>query len=516
MNLEINKNHKKINLSKISTRNKIFSSLMATSLSLVLFSGCAKSNDAEIVFNDNEPKYEDAYQNNVYSSTIQEQIDYSVIKQKIESINNNSVINVPNFLKKYIIPESDSPYTEEITKEQLESLTTLSVSCFDVTNPDELLWLNYCINLESLNILIFNDDILNEVIDLPNLQNLSISNYGNTTVTLNKNNSGILTSGKLSYLKLTDINVEKDLLEALDTLKTLDLSDMSDFIMINYDVDYSDLDSLRTIIISNPYSFAARLSMDELTRLMNSSISIKDTNNRHVRQVVKDICVQMDSIISNLDIPESLTEEQKFELILMYVLNTLQYNEEIDTKSRNHTAQVNDVKPFYNGGYLYGALENDTQICGNYAAFVTALCDKFNIESYVTVSSSHAWNLVYLDGSYYYVDSTFMDNELKGENTLENVLSNEWYLSDPLNQKDRIYSAINIPDIVHIVPIEEPQLMDNNVEDITNQKYEVSVGTEKYILSASALIGLLGSLGYAYNKKKKDMIIKTEEQQKTR
>ncbi len=505
MNLEINSNHKKVNLSKIALRNKIFSSVMATSLSLVLFSGCARTNNdnkANIISDENVQMTDENYFN----------FDYEKINNKINEINNNGIINVPNSLKKYIVTDSDHPETEIITKEYLESLTSINLSCFDLYDPNYLLWLNYCVNLESLNILVFNDDILKGVLNLPNLKNLSISNFGDSSITLDRTSSGLLTSDTLEYLKLTNLNVEKGLLEHLSQLKTLDISDNDDFVLLNYDIDFSKLNNLENLIISNPYSLIARMSTEEYETLLDSGVNIVDSFGKDQRPTVRKIVNKIDRILDKIDLSKAKTEEDKFKIVLSFVLDNFEYNNDIDNKIKNHEAKMDDINPFYDNGYLNAALNNDTQICGNYAALVTALCDRLNIGTFVTVSNTHAWNLVYLDGNYYYIDATIIDNE---SNNQRDYYNNEWFLKDPNSEIDRMHTPINLPDIISIERIDEQEFI-NETEDMTNKEYKVIINEKEYIVGAAALVGMLTALGVVSANKKKNMNVVKNEKTKTR
>ena len=497
MNLEINKNHKKVNLKRISTRNKIFSSVMAASLSLVLFSGCAKNNS-----NTNDNNYEN----------IKIEINYDEVNKKVEEINHNGIVDVPNTLKKYIVEDSESPENEIITVDYLQSLKSLNISCFNMYDENSLLWLNYCTNLESLNILIYDDTVLSGVLPLPNLNNLCISNYGNYNVTLDRNNASILTSNNLKYLRLSQLNVEKGLLENLKQLETLDISSNTDFILINYDIDFSALTSLNELIISNPYTLVARLDSSEYEKLVESGIKITDSAGNNLKRTLISINNYLDETINNLNINQNMTDNEKLETILEYTLNTLEYNQESSERITNHDASLQEINEYYENGYLYGVTDNNTQISGNYAALITALCDRCNINSFVDVSDVQAWNLVELNGNYYYLDASIIDRNQNIYN--ESVTNENWYLRDVNEDLDNIHQTINLPDVLLIESIEE-EVINDGVEDITNQKYKVTIGQKEFIIGAGALVGMLAGLGLAVNSKKKNMkIVQKQEKEK--
>ena len=72
--------------------------------------------------------------------------------------------------------------------------------------------------------------------------------------------------------------------------------------------------------------------------------------------------------------------------ILIYVLENCIYDPDV----KNNTSD--DILSFYEGGKLYGALEKDTQICGNYSALVCALCKRVNLKANYIVDN----NLIYV------------------------------------------------------------------------------------------------------------------------
>ena len=129
-------------------------------------------------------------------------------------------------------------------------------------------------------------------------------------------------------------------------------------------------------------------------------------------EMMKQIDAKLDNIISTLNINENSTNQEKLDAIIMYALKHFRYDPTVDSMSSYDPNREATIKSFYEDGYLYGALERDTQLCGNYAAFITAIANRIGLESYMMMSDVHCWNLVKVDGDYYYVDTTWMDNNL--------------------------------------------------------------------------------------------------------
>lgn len=512
MNLEINKNHKKIDLSKLKDRNKISSSLMSAVLAVSLFSGCSKQVDN---LNNELPTTNEA--------TIEEVIDTPTIKtfsynknedtetlNKIEAILKDDIVEFPEVLKPSINLSKDA----SVTKEYLESLTELNISTVSINSKEDLLWLNYCTNLNTLKLLVFDDDIIEYVSTLPNLERLALYNCGKNSATIDSNNCKILFSPKLNYLVLSDFNSEPGLIESLKNLKILDIGFSNNTILINYDLDYSKLTHLDRLIVSNPYSIAVRMDSKELDLLLKNNTLITTRQNEDMSYRLQTINSKLDEIVNSIEIEDNSSEEEKLDAIIMYVLKNLKYDPEISEKLESNS-QIN-ASSFYDDGCLYGALELDTQICGNYSALVSALCERLDLNDINQMSTVHSWNLVYVDGNNYYLDTTLIDSLVTDETDLNEIKDQEWYLKDPNIEVDYVHTSNNLSDLITIKEIfVESQLQEQTeVQDISNKEYELSINNKKYILPAGILVGILGGLGYAYKEKKKEKELKNTEEVK--
>ena len=523
MNLEINKKHKKVKLINLKNKNQIFSSIMSGVLAITLFSGCTRINNEQneaVVENDikiEETLTQDLNETQDIKDNIVEikqisDVQRVNLEEKLKDISQGELIEVPDSLKPSIVKDSLDPLSKKITIEYLENIRELRLTTFNLTSPDELLWLNYCKNLESLQIIITNDNILREVYELPNLKKLILINCGNKNITLDVDSSILLTSPNLVYLKLNQINIEDGLIEQINQIKVLDIQDNDDLFLINFNIDYTKLTNLQRIIISNPYSVIIHLDTEELNQLINNGVIITDKDGNDQTRLLQDINNQIDSIINNLNINENSTKEEIVQEIVLYTLEALKYDQQITELIESNQVKHEDTKEFYNNGYLYGALETDSSICGNYSSLIATLCDRFNINGRIQISMSHAWNIVYLNGDNYYIDATILD---EGFNNSEdsNLYGQEWYLKDPNDVNDLTHKAINIPDILTIRPIENPITIEEEsyeetyeeplVNDISNKNYVLVINNKVYIISSVVMIGILSGLGYAYKSKEK-------------
>ena len=122
-----------------------------------------------------------------------------------------------------------------------------------------------------------------------------------------------------------------------------------------------------------------------------------------------ELCKQVDEVLSSLDITDSSSEYEVIRAIYDYICSNVTY----------------DYENMNNDDYLlkstaYAALINKTAVCNGYAMLVSRMLTQAGISCrYVTGTNleraPHAWNVVGIDGVYYYVDATW-DAGKKPEN----------------------------------------------------------------------------------------------------
>ena len=502
MKLEINKNHKKINLSNLKYKNKVTSTLLSSILALTLFSGCSYNNSMNNIASNNEVTYEESY--DVETSYQDETISKEEIQKKIDSIRNNNIIYVPDIIKSQLLGKNKD---NDVTVSFLQYLTDVNLSLPCNTTKDDLLWLNYCTNLNTLTLIINNDEVLDYILELPKLERLAINNIGQNTHAIT-NNTHILFSPNLNYLILTDFNIQKGLLESLTNLQNLDISSNEDPILLNYDIDYTKLTNLKMLIVDNLYTLAIHLDSNELNTLLNSNVKIVNKKLNDMSEKLIEINKKIDEMVSYIE-ENSNDNEEKLDSIIMYILKTLKYDPEVSEQIKNNDNDNKHLDKFYKNGCLYGALELDTQICGNYAALMSTLCDRFKIDAMTQLSKVHAWNLVYVDGLYYYVDSTLIDSGIKNEEDIEEMRNSKWYLRKPSTIDDHSHNPVNLSEIISI---EEIACNDNF--DISNNIYKLSLFNKQYIVNGAILIGILSGLGLAYQENKDKTLVNISNQSK--
>ena len=271
-----------------------------------------------------------------------------------------------------------------------------------------------------------------------------------------KNCAFLNKANKLNRLVIANFNIEAGLIESLTSLKDLYLITSLDEIVINYDIDYSKLIFLNNLIINRPYSIIAHMSTDEVNTLINNNVGILMSDGKGEYVSAKDLLIEtnymIDKMIDEININDNMKEIDKVKSILYYVLDKLDYDEEVRAELNKGTEHIN-VSSFYEMGYLYGALNKGSAICGNYASLFVTLCDRAQVSGLVTTSYKHAWNVLNIDDSLCYVDPTFLDDYFENSSdklTLDNVLINN-LLDD----------VVNIPEEINIENLKQLSIMSN-------------------------------------------------------
>ena len=429
--LEINNEHKKISSLNISKpKKKIISSLLGVAVAISTYSG--------------------AYSVKANAEGIEEQSFYSETYE--------DEIFIPACYRDDVVFCCNKTSTDIITKKDLENMKSLSIWN---SSSDKLDFLKYCTSLKSLLIKTSESDLdnLSYISDLKNLEKFSLVST-KLPVEMNMDNCSFLLNCKwFTELQLKGhINVEPELLKKMDHLKKMTVC-YDEYT----DIDFSNLNNLRSLKIDGePYDIAVSTSVDDINNLKSNGVSVEIDYD--LMSKLKDIDNKLDSIIDSLNIDSSFSDEEKMNKIILYVLDNLSYDNNMNDKLSNGDIDAYDYSlQFYEGGNLFGALEMDSQICGNYAALVSALSHRLGIYCYHMLSNNHSWNLVSLDGNYYYIDATILDNRMfnvtydkGGESHIESKTASEiinegnnqfldYYMDEPLAYNDSIHNEINFP-----------------------------------------------------------------------
>lgn len=133
-------------------------------------------------------------------------------------------------------------------------------------------------------------------------------------------------------------------------------------------------------------------SVDNTASLMSTS-SASSASSSKISGTVNDQIIQIDAAANNIikNINPSWSDFQKIYYVHDWFINNITY----DLNAPNR-------------GTIYGALIQKRAICSGYAIAFRYLMRKLNIDCKIVVSNTadHAWNIVKLEGNWYYDDPT--------------------------------------------------------------------------------------------------------------
>ena len=521
--LELNKNDSMSNVSKLHQNKQLYRRSIAGILVLCsLYSGSlispVKVKATEI------------------ESTTQTQMDN--IKHP------NMEIEIPECYKWKVAEICHKDITDKITIGDLQNASVRELK-LRITDNSSLEWLNYVKSINELDISISTDDYsaLKEIEKINGATKINISSPINIRAAITNEDFKFIKNTKtLKELDLFLCSVEKGFLEELKQLDILHMKSNS-----NYATDYSKLTHLKELDLrqSGPYDIAADITREDYDTLKNAGVKITFSSKEDESTYIE-ICNELEQVVESLKLNETSTDQEKLDAILIHVLDKLTYDKEVSKALRTNTEHTALTQSFYIDGYLYGALEKESSICGNYAAYVQALAKRVDLQAYFIESTNHAWNLIMIDGEEYYVDATWMDGDyiyVKEETkvkqgnatvtstTVKPITAQEaiasgraseldWYMADPENypyneEKKESHEEINLPKFIPINPKmaeeNENTIIDNNEEGTEETKtfvqeplelteedeFEVSIGDKKWIITSSAAVGIMMGLGGA-------------------
>lgn len=505
MELEVNKSHKKIDLSHIKKPLIRFGA--GALVSLCIFSGMynPKAKGDEYVEIPPQPvEITSVYETTPQETTIEESIDYAV--------------KIPNKYLFNILFQVGKTEDDQVMVSDLQKIEYLNIS---VEEDSDLHFLSYCTNLKDLQITCLSENAINQLNNLPTIPNLESISLYNIFLDLELNEDNIVflqNNPSIKYLELDGILLVPGVEEKLNELETLRLGSN-----LNVDIDFTKLTNLKhlDLIEIEPYTLAMHFNKEEYNTLLNAGVEIN--MDEEYRTMFLSANEKLDKIVKSLGVTKESTDREKLDAILLYTLDNLTYDQTIASLSKTELESTDLAREFYQNGLLYGALEKDTAICGNYTALVEALSDRLGnpTDSFYMTSNTHAWNLMNIDGELYYVDSTWLDDF--SLITAPMIASGDgekasWYMEEPTSSNITLLD----PSGAHIPVVNIPEYMkghknyyiDYDINDVrylaSNQQITVKVGEEEKETSIGSIIGTMVAFGLAvslnnkHNNKKKD------------
>lgn len=492
-------------------KKKVSKALLGTATSMSVLTGCAaEERQVEEPIAVNETHFDNELEmvniSDVYKEALSDATGYDI---------NHS----------YTIGDLRKIGTDEVSRKRGADLV------IDVVDDSSLYWLSYCENIGSLIIKIGNIDVtylLNSILVLPNLTYFCLADFNGNYYS--EENLSFLKNDKLSTFDLCgNLVVDKNFLYNMKTLKRLGLLYDS---AINLDTNrVSELEKLTNIsFFEEPYTTAIYVDTDDYNKLKDNGIKIDFEDyyyGDYYKNKFEKANRELDNIVLGLGLKEDISNQEKLNRIILYTLDNFEYDMAINDMLANGESPSTDK--FYKEGYLKAIIEGDGKIiCGNYAAIISALVKRAGMDMFILKSSNHAWNLVELEGEYYYVDATTLDAFNYYENDddfVRNLIECgeasglQWYMKEYQSNEElsEMYTIVNTSyeDINNI--IENNEKVDINYDDIAEymeevelkESYDVNVDNNHRSINGGTLLGVLVGLGLAkkvYNnnvKKKK-------------
>lgn len=460
------------------------------------------------------------------------QPEFKVLKRKVLLSSSNSSYNTISNTK---FDSFKLKINNNYNKEELSHIKKVEIDLIDGENYD---YLNQMINLETL--------IINDYSTQPLLDNIDGSIFKNkmNIEIYRKNNKQSFTKEKFGFLKdipyINKLTLGKPL-ELGSTTDSKILNSINNYIILNnfksvsYNIESSFLESLKNVHnLSLAIDEYFRYDYNDLTFLdslyLNGGaydvaiyFSNKDIENLEKRGVIvttndMEKLVEANNkitlIIKELDIKSNMTDINKLDKVLAFVLKNSKYDEDITNV--DDPSNYN-LSKFYKGGLLKGFLDNNSQICGNYASIVNVLLNRLNIKSYLINSSNHIWNVVFINDMYYYLDPTWIDGtiidysneKISAEEIFDNEKygfiknSFELYLLEP-EKVDNLKIDLHTPTFI---PFDIQNSLNIHTSNSNIIETKPIVGILKSILS---LFALLLSISYLVGSIKYDKIIRKE------
>lgn len=445
---------------------------------------------------------------NLYSGITLEKT-YSETKDSYSS--EESIYDIPEYYKTQI--EKQCNITIDNSYSNFDEIEKLKLR---IDNDDSLEFLGSFHNLKNLS-LSFNESnnyVLDTVPEIISLQKLTIKAMTDLEISEKVNNL-IFEKNKdnIKYLCLDGVIVGPNVIENLSNLEELKLATS-----LNYDIDFTKL-KIDTLDLSSygEYDLPIFLSKKDYIDLIDNEVNF-DFGENEFKYI--DVLNRLDSIIESLDI-EDKSDKEIIASVVCYVLDNLNYDDEILSALENgeDVSSMIRERGFYSDGRLKGALEYETQICGNYTSLCNALLNELNIDSFYLIGDSHAWSIIEVEGELYYVDTTLLDidyddasKRIKSGDTVDL----DWYMeevnSSTVMNSDDDHQPIIFPKYLESNNYSEKESEDYVIKEENNQpkvikgvnkEVNVKVNNKNHKVPLAALIGVFAALGIAIPVKRK-------------
>ena len=206
------------------------------------------------------------------------------------------------------------------------------------------------------------------------------------------------------YVKIDTDTTIKSKNEAKNMLYTFLDAGWQEY-MVKCDRDYlTCVDDIKQMVQNNTYltdlgNYVHPFNTFEsvnTTFTSSGKVTLKKEN-RYSDEQIEELNKKVEQIFSeNYDKSKNIRENIK--IFHDYIINHTKY----DT---NNTTGVSDI----NSSTAYGVLFEGVGICSGYTDAMQLFLEKLNVKNYRISSSTHIWNLVYVEGKWLHLDLTWDD-----------------------------------------------------------------------------------------------------------
>lgn len=181
-------------------------------------------------------------------------------------------------------------------------------------------------------------------------------------------------------------------------------------------IDLEDLISEQNKALSNINYFVSPFNTErKITTSYSTTGEITlNIEKLYTKEQIEAVNNKIDEIIKNY-LKDDMSIEDKLLIIHDYIVNNTIYDE----------AAINGVSNYisYNS---YGTLIQGYSTCNGYADTMALFLDRLGVKNFRVASSTHVWNVVYLNNEWFHIDVTWDDPITKKPNS--NELTHKFYL----------------------------------------------------------------------------------------
>ena len=149
---------------------------------------------------------------------------------------------------------------------------------------------------------------------------------------------------------------------------------------------------------------------------LNQRVDIK-INKKYTKDDINKINNRIDEIITELNINDYDSVEDKIRVFHDYIADTNTYDQEM----------ADNKNSIYHSDIAIGTLFEGKSICSGYTDTMSIFLDRINVKNVRVSTDNHVWNALYLNDNWYHIDLTW-DDPVTTDNS--NVISHNYFLID--------------------------------------------------------------------------------------